>query len=962
MNNSQRLAAIFFCLGSATLSGVSAQSVSPLAGKIVHVFQPLRGDSLFIDLKGAGYPVHAEGDGWYRLAFADLGNKLVPAAADFFFRDLNNQLAYGRGGLGTNVKWTAADFAGSPELWIIEPTGNPKAAPILLTSAPRQIHLLNPWPENGPALVVNGTRRGMLVDPAHCGWYRAFLVDAGPVAAHFVSVSDGAPFGKTGRGDATDLDLTSRFSTLGPQLWIGDSGTVTGTFPQKEATCGYLMAATVHDMASTHPDFTPAFNGLKPGLVAERLGPDRKPVGTSLNSATFNTWFNSDSTRPMPLTGYQSCVDIAMGKSNDGLWEYDSYDEPSHAFFPINDRNRLDKNEGDYCYNEPVTNAFFSKNASTNFGFCMESHATFTYRKGQVFDFRGDDDVWVFIDGKLALDLGGTHSATPGSIGLDTLGLIEGRQYPWDFFFCERRKCGSSLRIKTTIYFQQQRALDHAGVESPAGGMSYSIIKRIGGTGACGSSQDSVKITSPSALTYVLETSSGTKVQDLGEGNWLGGIDISTPKVTVDTSRISALPPGTYRIVYFEPSNPTLRDEVGFTVVARVPPVILPELVIPKLISAAIFDDDADGVGDRLVARFDKDPQALPPKSVEVKWPSSASPQVLSAKDFPGVPGGDSLRIALPWLSGTATSGSGTFTAAYAARDRDSLQSVPIQDRMAPVLVHAEMIQGHVGQAFDTLRLGFSEPVVLGAVGVPPAAPRDLFQYTLTTGGPTLQFDPVAMLWNSGGSGVDLIFPSASGPIPRSGNLIRIMEGSGRLADKEGNGVGANSRFRLISGTGRSEILTVTYKEIDADLRNRMGPGVAPTLEPLNADVKDVVSRTGMQGHLIKIDLGSYAGGDDFHAVDPSSVRLEYDVAYFTNFGTLVSHSKGGVSCVDSLFGGDCRAKRGFLFVGWNYIAQDGQKVATGAYVARLRYTLQVSGKVVETGGLDQIWGVIRTR
>jgi fibro-slime domain-containing protein len=78
-------------------------------------------------------------------------------------------------------------------------------------------------------------------------------------------------------------------------------------------------------------------------------------------------------------------------------------------------------------------------------------HTAFTYVGGEFLHYRGDDDVWVFIDNKRVIDLGGIHDPETGDVQLDTLGLEKGKEYPLDFFFAERHKGGSNVLMTTSL-------------------------------------------------------------------------------------------------------------------------------------------------------------------------------------------------------------------------------------------------------------------------------------------------------------------------------------------------------------------------------------------------------------------------------------------------------------------------------------------------------------------------------
>jgi fibro-slime domain-containing protein len=1040
--------------GALGAARAQAQDPSPLQGKIVHLYNPFSGADPILDMGSEKHPMAHEAGNWFRVSL----DSVAFYVKEFNFRTDDYQQKLGTTGLGQTTSFGVDAFGAAKEIWIIvDPSGPSTAAPQVMTTAPKVVHLLNPWPVNGPVMILSGKRVSMLADRVNCGWYYAYIL-SGAASGYFASVADNQAYGKGGLDDPTPFDFATLFAGKGPDLWIVTQTEFYGSNPGIQGSCTYDMAATVHDMAEEHPDYGDKGPACGQGMVLSTLGPDHKPVGTAAAPKTFPSWFNSNPKADLPLKGDSTCVNLPMGKSDDGLWYYDSYDTPvSHSYFPIDDFNHLDKNTDSSCYETP-TGGFPKTPGLHNFGFCMETHATFKYEKGQVFDFRGDDDVWVFINNKLVLDIGGTHSAKPGKVNLDTLGLKVGDLYPWDFFFCERKKCGSSLRIKTTIYFKQKRALDHAEEPLTSGGTRYRVIKRIGGSGACGSSGDSLQEVAPGPLTFVLFKAGGDSIQELPKSAVsFGGINVGDGTVTVDTSKVTGLAPGQYRIFFYETASPLRRDNVPFTVSARntvqfdppysvtavlgatvkvvasdrfndslvagavpwtpsfplgalvyadstrnvrVTPGVsratkpsgqdtlwvagdpsataeqsvilsvpgstksvkvtfnLPPLDLPKAVSAGIYDDDGDGRGDRLEVVYDRDISAALPKAISYRWPGSNAADSSLGADFASKlqAGGKTLVFAGKALSAVIlTAGDGTVKSTYAARGKDSTQVVPIQDKMGPVIRTAAM---HLGQAYDTLRLEFSEAI---AAASRAANAVELFGYKLGDSAAVSAIAPQKAEWDKDGIGVSLIFASNSIPEPKAGDYVRLNDGPALAADAAGNRPGSQTRFRLITGDKRTGILTVTYREIPPDPAHFAGNTFQTSLQPSGAEIKDVVNRTGLMGHLLQVDLADYAAGDGITVPEPSQVALDYTVGLFTNHGVPVAFKKGTLLCTDKdVYQGDCRAHRGRLFFGWNYTSDAHEKVATGAYVALFDFKVKVKGKSQADGSLKQIWGLLR--
>ena len=114
--------------------------------------------------------------------------------------------------------------------------------------------------------------------------------------------------------------------------------------------------------------------------------------------------------------------------------------------------------------------------ATHNGGFTLRGESQFVYNKDSnlYFTFTGDDDVYMYINGVLALDLGGAHGRNSKTVNLNDLdatkyGLKEGQVATFTFFYMERCSDASTFGIKTNMKLVQ-RAIN---VEKKAYDTSY---------------------------------------------------------------------------------------------------------------------------------------------------------------------------------------------------------------------------------------------------------------------------------------------------------------------------------------------------------------------------------------------------------------------------------------------------------------------------------------------------------
>lgn len=427
------------------------------------------------------------------------------------------------------------------------------------------INLLNPFPESSPSIVIGADTIQMDRNPQYTGWYMTFYMGSrAPLDVSFVDYFRSEEFGKNGKtGNFETIDLapvkdSGNALFIWPEPKYSGPARVSGQFPGVFGEPDTMViTALVHDMPQSDTAFEEGFRNSTVALniAGEYLdsnGKIQKGSSDAFKSGDMPSWFETRILGPDQTN--DTCIDIVLTKTNSGGWEFNS--DNTGGFFPI---------DGFDPYGEGL---YYGH----NFSFVMELRTQFEYHEGtdQIFTFDGDDDVWVYINGRLAIDLGGPHPSLTESVNLDDIrndfGLEDGKKYNLDMFYCER-ECSeeapdksANFRMNTTLTLENISSLILN--ESTSGDTTTITIDKLttGEYGKeCGinvSDVEDIDTNDAVITTYILYGPQfGNNPDTLGDGTNYGGIYIDPNRdnlFSLTPTKMSGLIGGEYTLLFID--------------------------------------------------------------------------------------------------------------------------------------------------------------------------------------------------------------------------------------------------------------------------------------------------------------------------------------------------------------------------------------------------------------------------
>lgn len=265
------------------------------------------------------------------------------------------------------------------------------------------------------------------------------------------------------------------------------------------------MAGVVNDNDVIYDTF------LKPGAARSVVGKDAEKMSTTFASAKtwsnitnaydlawylLNTLYQAD-TNTTEVTGtdgqkYQvpiygmgvDAYDRLILTEKDGIYSFDAaneknnYDTESRSiyeddtarslqFYPIDGLgydailgDTTDKTDSPHEKDKYGNITATVRPEHPNGSYTLRGEAQFVYQDNLYFEFSGDDDVYMYINGVLALDLGGAHGICTKRVNLKDVAtkchLTPGEVATFTFFYMERNSDASNFKIETNMELVQR--------------------------------------------------------------------------------------------------------------------------------------------------------------------------------------------------------------------------------------------------------------------------------------------------------------------------------------------------------------------------------------------------------------------------------------------------------------------------------------------------------------------------